>query len=103
MKSPRRTLNFILPVLLLAAQQAALAHVVSHLDLDQPPENERTLVHLKLCGKCVAAEKLTNPAAGRMPAVTESSARYAQPIAAGYVCVTQALLPYSSRAPPACL
>jgi hypothetical protein len=103
MKILRRALHLLLPVLLLLAQQAALAHVVSHLDADQPPANERTLVHLKLCGKCVSAEKLTHLAAGKTPAVTESSASYAQPVFAGYACVTQALSAYSSRAPPACL
>jgi hypothetical protein len=99
----RRALNFILPVLLLAAQQAALAHVISHLDPDRPPAHERTLVHLKVCGGCVSAEKLTHPAAGNPPAITAASASYAQPIFAGYACATRAQFPYSSRAPPACL
>jgi hypothetical protein len=99
----RRVLNLLLPVLLLLAQQAALAHVASHIDPDQSPAHERTLVHLKLCGKCVSAEKLTHVAAGKMPAVAASSASYAQPIVAGYACVTRALSAYSSRAPPVCL
>jgi len=103
MKMLRRTLNLVLPALLLAAQQAALAHVVSHLDPDPSPAHERTLVHLKLCGKCVSAEKLTHLAAGKPPAITAASASYAQPVFAGYACATRAQVPYSSRAPPACL
>ena len=99
----RRALNFLLPVLLLAAQQAALAHVVSHLDPDQSPAHERTLVHLKLCGKCVSAEKLTHLTAGKPPAIAPASAGYARPVFAAYACVTRAQFPYSSRGPPVCL
>ncbi len=103
MKTLHRALNLALPVLLLLAQQTALAHAVSHLDPDQPPAHERTLVHLKLCGKCVSAEKLTHLAAGKAPPIVVAGASYNQPVVSGYACLTQALLPYSSRAPPACL
>lgn len=98
----RRALHFVVPLLLLSAQQAALAHVVSHLDPDQPA-HERSLAHLKLCGKCVSAEKLTHIAAGTPPPAITGDASYSQPVVSGYACIAQALLPYSSRAPPSCL
>lgn len=102
MRTLHRVLNLLLPVLLLTAQQAALAHVVSHLDPDQPA-HERSLAHLKLCGKCVSAEKLTHIAAGTPPQAITGDASYSQPVVSGYACIAQALLPYSSRAPPSCL
>jgi hypothetical protein len=100
MRTLHRTLNLLLPVLLLIAQQAALAHVVSHLDPDQPPAQDRSLAHLKLCGKCVSAEKLTHIAVGAPPPVIIGRASYLQPVFSGYACLAQVLLPYSSRAPP---
>lgn len=103
MRILRRALHFVVPVLLLSAQQAALAHVVSHLDADQSPAHERTLVHLKLCGKCVSAEKLGHLAAGKPPAIVPARASYPQPVFAGYACIAQAQFPYFSRGPPACL
>lgn len=54
-----RFLAYLLPTLLLFAQQSAIAHIASH-NADQSPDPEKSLVHLKLCGKCLAVEKLTN-------------------------------------------
>lgn len=96
----RRALSLLLPLLLLLAQHGALAHVVSHLDPDQTPAHERTLVHLKLCGKCVGAEKLTHLAAARVPAGFDNGAAYSPPLVVGYACTARAWLGYSSRAPP---
>jgi hypothetical protein len=103
MRILRRALHFVVPLLLLSAQQAALAHVVSHIDPGQSPAHERSLAHLKLCGKCVSAEELTHIAAGTPPPAITGSASYSQPVVSGYACIAQALPPYSSRAPPSCL
>ena len=54
---PRRLTILLLPLLLLATQQGALAHLVSHLGEEQP-QHEETLVHEKLCGACLSAESL---------------------------------------------
>lgn len=53
----RRFLFWLLPAVLLFAQQAALAHVVSHFS-DNPPSTGKALAHLKLCDSCLAVEKL---------------------------------------------
>jgi len=59
----RRLLAWLLPALLLVAQQGALAHLVSHgSNRDQPDQQKKTLLHLKLCSKCHAAEKLSHSA-----------------------------------------
>lgn len=58
----RRAIVVLLPAVLLLAQHSALAHLISHIDAGQSPQNEKTLVHLKLCGKCVSAEKLSHAA-----------------------------------------
>ncbi|HWQ40329.1 MAG TPA: hypothetical protein VNM24_17255 [Burkholderiales bacterium] len=99
----RRALSLLLPLLLLLAQHGALAHLVSHLDPDQTPAHERTLVHLKLCGKCIGAEKLTHLAAARVPAALGNGAVYSPAVVAGYACTPQAWFGYSSRAPPSVL
>ena len=55
----KRFLAFLLPALLLFAQQSAMAHLASHA-AEQSPNPEKSLVHLKLCGKCLSAEKFTH-------------------------------------------
>lgn len=53
----RRFVAGLVSVLLLAAQQGALAHLIAHAD-GQPPVQEKTQLHQKLCGKCLSSEKL---------------------------------------------
>ena len=53
----RRILAGLVSALLLAAQQGALAHLVSHADGTRPAQ-EKTHLHQKLCGKCLSTEKL---------------------------------------------
>jgi hypothetical protein len=53
----RRFLFWLLPAVLLFAQQAAMAHLVSHLG-DNAAGNSKTLAHQKLCDGCLAVEKL---------------------------------------------
>ena len=54
-----RFLVWLLPAILLFAQQAAMAHVTQHAS-GESPDPESALVHAKLCNKCVSAEKFTN-------------------------------------------
>lgn len=53
----RRFLFWLLPAVLLFAQEAALAHLVSHLG-DTPTETSKSLAQQKLCYGCLSAEKL---------------------------------------------
>lgn len=62
-----RFLSFLLPAILLFAQQAALAHLASHVT-GETPNPKSSLVHSKLCNKCLSVEKLTS-------AVVESGQR----------------------------
>ncbi|KPK34621.1 MAG: hypothetical protein AMJ66_03340 [Betaproteobacteria bacterium SG8_40] len=68
-----RFLFFLLPAILLFAQQAALAHLASHA-AGETPNPKSSLVHEKLCGSCLAVEKLTNAAVdiGHQPKVVEN-------------------------------
>jgi hypothetical protein len=68
-----RFLSFLLPAILLFAQQGALAHLASHAT-GETPSPKSSLVHEKLCGGCLAVEKLTNAAVdvGRQPRVVEN-------------------------------
>ena len=53
----RRVLFWLLPAVLLFAQQAAMAHLVSHLG-DSSAGTSKSLAHLKLCDGCLSVEKL---------------------------------------------
>ena len=80
MMSPRfhrRWLLWWLPLVLLFAQQAAMAHMASHAG-DRSSNPEKTLAHLKLCGKCLAVEKLshTPPVAEHHLALAEAAYVY---------------------------
>ena len=60
----RRLLTLLLPAVLVFAQHGTMAHVVSH-GGDKSADPEQTLVHLKLCDKCVSAAKVTHLPAGQ--------------------------------------
>jgi len=53
----RRFLIWLLPAVLLFAQQAAMAHLVSHLG-DNADGTHKSLAHQKLCDGCLSVEKL---------------------------------------------
>jgi len=53
----RRFLFWLLPAVLLFAQQAAMAHLASHLG-DNSAGSSKSLAHLKLCYGCLSVEKL---------------------------------------------
>ena len=57
--SRRHSVAWLLSLALLFAQQAAMAHLASHIG-DKPASDNQTLAHLKLCDKCVAVEKLAH-------------------------------------------
>lgn len=58
-RSHRHFFAWLLSLALLLAQQAAMAHLASHIG-DKPASDNQALTHLKLCGKCVAVEKLAH-------------------------------------------
>jgi len=60
----KRLIAWLLPAVLVFAQQAALAHLVAHA-AEQSAESERTLVHLKLCDDCASAAKFVHLPAGQ--------------------------------------
>jgi hypothetical protein len=60
----KRLLTLLLPAVLVFAQHGAMAHLVSHAG-DKSADPEQTLVHLKLCDKCVSAAKVTHLPAGQ--------------------------------------
>jgi hypothetical protein len=97
---PHRILVLILPAVLLIAQHGAMAHVLSHAGEPVPPAHEKTLIHLKLCGKCVSADKLSFavPGGGVLPAATELRHTYVEP--AHYARPSVPSTAYHSRAPP---
>lgn len=96
----RRAIILMLPAVLLFAQHSALAHVISHLDAGQAPASEKTLVHLKLCGKCLSAEKLAHAAPAQCARMGVAHGGYLPPRATAYAFTSQHSATYRSRAPP---
>jgi hypothetical protein len=99
----RRSLILVLPLLLLIAQHGALAHAISHLDPDAAPAQEKSLVHGKLCGKCLSAEKLTHLSAAPAATATVESAHYVCTPQVERASFARSLSPYLSRGPPVIL
>jgi hypothetical protein len=100
MKILRRALSLILPAVLLLAQHGALAHVISHLDRHEVPAQEKTLAHLKLCGKCVSLEKLSHVASSQIAQNAVPAGDYLPTIRAALPCVSHVPGAYRARAPP---
>ncbi len=90
----------LLSAALLIAQHGAMAHVLSHFGIDQPPAREKTLAHSKLCDKCVSAEKLSH-CAPNSALIADSLCRgNAQPYTHLYTCQSIQSRKYDSRGPP---
>lgn len=100
MKLLRRCLVLVLPLLLMMAQHGALAHALSHFDRDSAPAQEKSLVHLKLCGKCLSAEKLSQFTGTGFSPVVIDPARYRVSAHQERGFFPRSLSPYCSRAPP---
>jgi hypothetical protein len=97
----RRALVILLSLLLLAAQQAALAHGVAHSG-KRPPAKEQ-LAHSNLCGKCVSFEKLGYAVPGSAAAFVPLDLIFQQPVGAGYFFRPRQVAAFLSRAPPVLL
>ncbi|MEX0960859.1 MAG: hypothetical protein WDZ63_16390 [Burkholderiales bacterium] len=97
----RRALILILPAVLLLAQHGAIAHVLSHASQDSSPAHEKTLIHLKLCGKCVSAEKFTHAAPSTGVVLVEAGLRYSVLSHDHQAWHAEAPDAYRTRAPPA--
>lgn len=94
----RRVLFGLLTVLLLSAQQAALAHGVSHTG-KSPPTKEQ-LAHNNLCGKCVSFEKLAHAVPAGAAAVLPPDLVFLQPVGDRYFFRPRQVVAFHSRAPP---
>lgn len=60
----KRLIAWLLPAVLVFAQQVALAHLVTHA-ADKSADSEQTVVHINLCDKCASAAKLIHLPAGQ--------------------------------------
>jgi hypothetical protein len=60
----KRFIAWLLPVVLVFVQHAALAHVVSHA-ADPSADPEQTRAHLKLCDECASVAMLEHVGAGQ--------------------------------------
>jgi hypothetical protein len=96
----RRALILILPAVLLLAQHAAMAHVLSHAGEESSPAHEKTLIHLKLCGKCVSVEKFSHAAPSGVLMLVETGLRYSQLSHDAEARHADAPAAYRTRAPP---
>jgi len=94
----RRILFGLLTLLLLSAQQAALAHGVTH--TGKPPPAKEQLAHSNLCGKCVNFEKLAHAAPGGAAAVLPLDLIFQQPVGAWHFFRPRQVVAFHSRAPP---
>lgn len=100
MKLLRRALILILPGVLLLAQHGAIAHVLSHAGPESSPAHEKTLIHLKLCGKCVSAEKFSHAAPPTGLTLIAAGLRYAHLSHDARARHAEAPDAYRTRAPP---
>jgi hypothetical protein len=98
---PRRLLFGLLTILLLSAQQAALAHGVSHTGKPLPAKEQ--LAHSNLCGKCVSFEKLAHAAPATAAAVLPANLIFQQFLGARYCFRPRQVAAFHSRAPPVLL
>jgi hypothetical protein len=97
----RRLLFGLLTLLLLSAQQGALAHGVTH--TGKPPPAKEQLAHSNLCGKCVSFEKLAYAVPGGAAAVLPPDLIFQQPVSARYFFRPRQVAAFHSRAPPVLL
>jgi len=95
---PRRILFGLLTLLLLSAQQAAIAHGVTH--TGKPPPAKEQLAHSNLCGKCVSFEKLVHAVHGSPATVLPLDLIFKQPDGARYFFSPRQVAAFHSRAPP---
>ena len=97
----RRLLFGLLTLLLLSAQQAALAHGVSH--TGKTPPTKEQLAHNNLCGKCVGFEKLAYAVPAGAAAVLPPELILQQPVGGRYFFRPRQVVAFQSRAPPVLL
>jgi hypothetical protein len=97
----RRALVILLSLLLLSAQQAALAHGVTH--TGKPPPAKEQLAHSNLCGKCAGFENLAHTVPAAAAAVLPLDLIFQQPVGARYFYRPHQVAAFHSRAPPALL
>lgn len=97
----RRLLFGLLTLLLLSAQQAALAHGVTHTGKPLPAKEQ--LAHSNLCGKCVSFEKLAYAVPGGAAAAIPLDLIPQQPVGARYSYQPRQAAAFHSRAPPVLL
>lgn len=95
----RRLFAFLLPAVLVFAQHGAMAHLVSHAG-DKPADPEQTLVHLKLCDKCVTSAKLVHVPAGQEFRVDLLHTRYFHRAAAPALFASADCTAHACRDPP---
>lgn len=98
----KRFVAFLLPVVLAFAQHAAMAHQVSHAG-DESGDAGKTLVHLKLCDKCVSAAKLVDLPGSPELRVELLHARYFHSAAAPTPFASADWTAHACRDPPSLL
>jgi hypothetical protein len=99
----RRHLFGLLTLLLLSAQQAGLAHGVTHTGNPAPAPAKEQIAHSTLCGKCVSFENLAHAAPGGSPAVLPLDLIFQQPVDPRYFFHPYQVAAFHSRAPPVLL
>jgi hypothetical protein len=93
-----RALTSLLVLLMLFAQQAAVAHAISHIGNEAPAKEQ--LAHSKLCDKCASFEKISGVAPTSVAVLVCLDFLFAQPRSVDYMFSPRAVLPFHSRAPP---
>jgi hypothetical protein len=103
MRSRRSLLRLLLVLALIAGQQGALVHAVSHLASAAANQTEPGLPHGKVCGECLTSSLFAAalPSSGViLPDATGVFLQLGQP---GTLHLPIAVLGFQSRAPPAFL
>jgi hypothetical protein len=103
MRSHRSLIRLLLVLALIAGQQAALVHAVSHLAAASANQTEPGLPHGKVCGECLTSSHFAAALPSGGVVLPEATGVLLQPGQPGTLHLPLAALGFQSRAPPALL
>jgi hypothetical protein len=103
MRSHRSLIRLLLILALIAGQQAALVHAVSHLATASPNQTEPGLPHGKVCGECLTSAHFAAALPSGDVILPAATGVLLQPAQAGEFHLPIPVLGFQSRAPPALL
>jgi hypothetical protein len=103
MRSRRSLLRLLLVLALIAGQQGALVHAVSHLASASANQTEPGLPHSKVCGECLTSSHFAAALPSGGVVLPDATGVFLRPAQSGTHHLPIAALGFRARAPPALL